>query len=298
MDIAERMARTEGLTPTEQQLAQTIQRLGPKIQDLSIKELSQVSHCSVASIHRLCRKLGLEGFKQLKIEMARSQERRRMTGTVDINFPFGEGWEAGRIADSMRTLYEQTLAETRSMLDAEALAHAADLVAHAASVNLFTESHNLYPASMFQDRMLSIGRRAFCEDSIERQVRTALMLDGTAVAIGISYSGVSYALEKVLPILAERRVPTILVGTPAAARLHPGLAAYLCVSDAERYQGRITQFASHLAVHYVLDALFGCVCACTWTESMQFLEASLPYTRKAGLGKTGSGTEAGFRRQG
>lgn len=52
------------------------------------------------------------------------------------------------------------------------------------------------------------------------------------------------------------------------------------MSDAERYQGRITQFASHLAVHYVLDALFGCVFALDWDNNMAFLEQSLPYTRK------------------
>jgi hypothetical protein len=55
------------------------------------------------------------------------------------------------------------------------------------------------------------------------------------------------------------------------------------VSDAERYQRRITQFASHLAVQYVLDTLFGSVCATSWPRSISYLEKTLPLTRKPGL---------------
>ncbi len=283
MDIGHRMGETPGLTPTEQELAHTIVGLGPRLKDYSIKELAQEAHCSVATIHRLCRKLGLEGFKDLKVEMARAQERIRMTGNVDINFPFDKGWPAARVSASMRSLYEQTLAETQELLAMDALDHAAELIAGARTVNVVTESHNLYPANMFVDRLLSIGHAALCEESIERQVRCALAMGPDCAAVCISYSGVSMAVSRVLPILKERKVPTVFVGTPAAASLNPGLDAYLGVSDAERYQGRITQFASHLAVHYVLDTLFGCVCARTWDESMKFLKKSMPYTRKDGL---------------
>ena len=95
----------------------------------------------------------------------------------------------------------------------------------------------------------------------------------------ISYSGLNPHLRRLIPLLAERRVPVIFVGTPAAQRRNPGLAVYLNVSTREDLQDRITQFASHIAVQFVLDALFGCMFARTYDESLAFLEASLPYTR-------------------
>jgi len=257
MDVVQKMREAEGFTPTEQELAHTILCLGPRFSDYSIKELAQAAHCSIATIHRLCRKLGLEGMKELKVEMARSLERAQAAGTADINFPFGEGWTAGEVAASIRSVFEQTLAQTQSMLDMDTVEHAASLICTARRVGLFTESHNRYPASMFADRLLSVGIDARCEADTERQIRCALLMGKDCVAIGISYSGVSMALERALPVLSERGVPTFLVGTPAAARLNPGLDGYLFVSDAERYQRRITQFASHLAVQYVLDTLFG-----------------------------------------
>ena len=235
------------------------------------------------SMEAYCAYSDLEGMKELKVEMARSLERAQAAGTADINFPFGEGWTAGEVAASIRSVFEQTLAQTQSMLDMDTVEHAASLICTAHQVALFTESHNRYPASMFADRLLSVGIDARCEADTERQIRCALLMGKDCVAIGISYSGVSMALERALPVLSERGVPTFLVGTPAAARLNPGLDGYLFVSDAERYQRRITQFASHLAVQYVLDTLFGSVCATSWPRSISYLEKTLPLTRKPGL---------------
>lgn len=140
------------------------------------------------------------GMKELKVEMARSLERAQAAGTADINFPFGEGWTAGEVAASIRSVFEQTLAQTQSMLDMDTVEHAASLICTARRVGLFTESHNLYPASMFSDRLLSVGIDARCEADTERQIRCALLMGKDCVAIGISYSGVSYArLRRAFP---------------------------------------------------------------------------------------------------
>lgn len=283
MDIRRRLREAQGLTPTERQLADAVLSLGERVQDYSIKELARAASCSVATVHRLCRKVGVEGFKELKVEMARSTARGRLQGAVDINFPFSAGWGPRRVATSLESLYVATLEETLDLLDMDSLARASELVARARQVDIYTESHNLYPANMFLDRLLSIGKAGTCHENYERQVRTALASDQGHVAILISYSGYSSLISSILPVLAERSVPSVLVGTPAAARRNPGVDVYLCVSDSERYQGRITQFASHLAVHYVLDTLFGCVFARSWDRSLAFLEASVTYTRKPGM---------------
>lgn len=152
----------------------------------------------------------------------------------------------------------------------------------AACIDIYTQSHNLHPAQMFCDRLLSAGRNATCHESPERLVRTALATGASHAAVAISYSGLNQQLATLLPILAERGCPVVFIGTAAAQRLHPGLTAYLTVSDREHLQDRITQFASHIAVQYALDALYGCLFARDYERSIAFLERSLPYTRLPG----------------
>lgn len=287
MDIKRRMELAEGFTPAEQQLAGTVLALGGRLHGLTIKELARAAHVSIPSVHRFCKKLGLEGFKELKVEVARAEARRAdQKGEVDINFPFAANDTADAVLAQMASVYQTTLADTRDLLDPAALERAAELLDRARGIDIYTQSHNLYPAQMFCDRLLSIGRSASCFESGERQTRIALASDCHHVAIAISYSGLGPNLATILPILHEHNVPTIFVGTPNGCRLNPGLDVYLHVSDRESLQNRITQFASHIAVQYVLDSLYGCLFARDYANSRAFLERSLPATSLPALRRT------------
>ncbi len=129
---------------------------------------------------------------------------------------------------------------------------------------------------MFCGRLLSCGFFATCYDDLERQVWAALGSTERDVSVLISYSGMEPNLSTVVPILTERNVPSVLIGTPQAQRLNPALNHYLYVSDLERPQDRIAQFASRVAVQYVLDALFCCAFTHDWDGKMAALAAPSP----------------------
>lgn len=279
MDVRRRIREATDLTPAEQQLAQSVLALGERVQRLTIKELARAASVSVPTAHRFCRKLGLAGYKELKVELARASAFEAGATPVDINFPFVAGEGSGSVAAHLQALYEATLRDTRELLDTTELERAADLLARARCIDIYTQSHNLFPAQMLCERLVSVGREVTCHERDERQTRRALVSDEQDAAVVISYSGLNPHLRRLVPLLAERHVPVIFVGTPAAHRRNPGLDVYLAVSDREDLQDRITQFASHIGVQFVLDALFGCLFARTYDESLAFLEASLPFTR-------------------
>ncbi len=284
MDIKRKISEAQGLTPTEQQLGISALAMGEDVRGLSIKEFAARTNVSVASVHRFCKKLGLEGFKDLKVELIRLTTEAGNRRDVDINFPFDATSTPAQVMERMEGLYQTTLAETQELLDPAQLDYAAKLIANARQVDIFTGSHNLYPAGMFRDRLLSAGKSTTCYGGVEAQVRTALLASGPDhVAIVISYSGLAPNLREILPILSSRHVPVIVIGTPYCARIHPGFAAYLMVSDHESMTHRITQFASHIAVQYVLDSLYSSYFAKDYARCSEFLERSFPYTRLPGL---------------
>lgn len=284
MDIKRKITEAQGLTPTEQQLGIAALAIGEDIRGLSIKEFAARTNVSVASVHRFCKKLGLEGLKDLKVELIRLTTEAGNRRDVDINFPFDATSTPAQVMERMEGLYQTTLAETQELLDPAQLDYAAKLIANARQVDIFTGSHNLYPAGMIRDRLLSAGKSTTCYGGVEAQVRTALLASGPDhVAIVISYSGLAPNLREILPILSSRHVPVIVIGTPYCAHIHPGFAAYLMVSDHESMTHRITQFASHIAVQYVLDSLYSSYFAKDYARCSEFLEQSFPYTRLPGL---------------
>ncbi len=223
MDIKRKITEAQGLTPTEQQLGIAALAIGEDIRGLSIKEFAARANVSVASVHRFCKKLGLEGFKDLKVELIRLATEAGNRRDVDINFPFDATSTPAQVMERMEGLYQTTLAETQELLDPTQLDHAVKLIANARQVDIYTGSHNLYPAGMFRDRLLSVGKSATCYDNIEAQVRTALASGADHVAIVISYSGLAPNLKKILPILSSRHVPVIIIGMMSI-----GIAGYVC----------------------------------------------------------------------
>lgn len=290
MDILHRIEHARGLTPVEQQLAATALSLADRLEAYSIQAFAEAAHASIPSVHRFCKKIGLSGYKELKVEFARARTGRdSREAAVDINFPFAAHDDAAAILDRMNAVYEETLRDTRALLDPDELDRAAALFIQADRIDIYTQSHNLYPAQMFCNRLLSCGMAAACHADVERQIWGALASDDRSAALLISYSGMAPNLATLLPILAERHVPAVLVGTPRAARLNPGLAHYLHVSDREDLQQRITQFASHIAVQYVLDSLFARIFAGNWARSEAFLLHALPRTKLPALSRSGAG---------
>ena len=67
MDIVRRIREAARLTPAEQRLAQVVLQLGERMHTITLKELAAAAGVSVPSAHRLCTKLGLEGFKELMV---------------------------------------------------------------------------------------------------------------------------------------------------------------------------------------------------------------------------------------
>lgn len=47
--------------------------MGNRLKDYSIKKFARAAHVSIPSVHRFCKTIGLEGFKELKIEIARAE---------------------------------------------------------------------------------------------------------------------------------------------------------------------------------------------------------------------------------
>lgn len=278
MDIEQRIRRAQNLTPTEEDLARTILVLGEQLNDFTIKEFARWANVSVASIHRFCKKLDIEGFKELKIELTRSIERRRGTSEVDINFPFDASTPTSDIASRISGLYRSTIEETHALLTDESLERAADLLANAEVVQIYTQSHNLAPATTFSDRLLSIGIPSTCYPDYEAQVRCAAASNERYAAIVISYSGLQDNVIPVLTLLRRNHTPVIYIGSLKGTQRHPGLDIYLPVSDQESFVRRLSQFSSHVAVQYVLDTLFSCVFARSYDQGVKFLQLTFPFT--------------------
>jgi len=75
---------------------------------------------SKSMIHRFCKKLGLNGFNELRIQLMECKETTDSIG-IDINYPFSGEDSQRVIAEKLMLLYEKTIRDTHNFLNLDSL---------------------------------------------------------------------------------------------------------------------------------------------------------------------------------
>ena len=87
---------------------------------MSMKALMDATFVSKSMIHRFCKKLGLNGFNELRIQLMECKETTDSIG-IDINYPFSGEDSQRVIAEKLMLLYEKTIRDTHNFLNLDSL---------------------------------------------------------------------------------------------------------------------------------------------------------------------------------
>lgn len=271
MNIIERIKDAQHLTTVDQRIANTVISLMDNIESYSIKDLAAASYTSTASISRFCNKLGIKGYKYLKSELIRFNAMPQISSNINIDFPFQPDDTPRTISHGMDALYQIAIQDALQGIDYPTLVQVAKMLSQAERIDFYTHSHNLYPVLTFQDRLLRIGISAHAPSSDEQQRLLACSSHKGCVALAISYSGRATFLPRVLNFLQQKKVPTVFIGSYKGCILHPGLTKYLSLNSREHPQERISQFATHIALQYILDVLYGCIFTIDYSRNIDYI---------------------------
>ena len=144
MTIENMIKCCDNLTPTESQLGQYILQNKEQIEKLSIEKLSEKTFISKSAIHRFCKKIGVDGFNELKVRIVRDIiEENKEDNQIDVNFPFEPDDSQKTIVQKLLKLYEASIADTYNSIDAEELNKAAVLFHDADIIDIYTHAHNI-----------------------------------------------------------------------------------------------------------------------------------------------------------
>lgn len=268
----------DGLTPVENDIVKYILANKSLVVGMTIQQLSINISVSKSAVHRLCRKLGLKGFNELKVKLAQDlADIEKGQEVIDVNYPFEQHDNQKMIASKLMKLYETTVRDTFDYIDAAELEKISSLLYNAEVIDIYTHAHNLNPAENFLDKMLTIGRVVNCPSSFYKQRMSVLAANKTHVAMVLSYSGKASFIYPILKELQARKIPVVFIGK-AGSNLYPNYVTHhLPISDKENLQDRISQFSSHIALQYMLDVLFGCIYNKDRKRNIRYLHESISF---------------------
>ena len=278
MKLEKRIELCDSMTPLESEIASYILNNRDVVMKLKIQELADILFISKSAIHRFVKKIGFNGFNDLKVSIAKEDaDLLENNSYINVNYPFQAKDNPRQIAFKLLELYEKAIKDTFEYVDLDQIKAVSQLIDSADVVDIYTHAHNSNIAENFQDKMLSIGRSVNCPSSFYNQRLTVLASDKKHVAIILSYSGKATFILPIVKKLYEKGVKVIQIGKAGSNYYSQYVTYHLSISDSENNRDRMSQFSSHIAMQYIMDVLYGCIYNVRRKKNTKYIYDSIDY---------------------
>ncbi|MSS01404.1 MurR/RpiR family transcriptional regulator [Floccifex porci] len=278
MKLEKRIELCDSMTPLESEIASYILNNKDEITKLKIQELADILFISKSAIHRFVKKIGFNGFNDLKVSIAKENaDLLENNSYINVNYPFQEKDNPRQIAFKLLELYEKAIKDTFEYVDLDQIKAVSQLIDSADVIDVYTHAHNSNIAENFQDKMLTIGKSVNCPSSFYNQRLTVLASDQKHVAIILSYSGKATFILPIVKKLYEKGVKVIQIGKAGSNYYSQYVTYHLSISDSENNRDRMSQFSSHIAMQYIMDVLYGCIYNEKRRKNTKYIYDSIDY---------------------
>lgn len=278
MKLEKRIELCDSMTPLESEIASYILNNKDAVTKLKIQELADILFISKSAIHRFVKKIGFNGFNDLKVSIAKENaDLLENNSYINVNYPFQAKDNPRQIAFKLLELYEKAIKDTFEYVDLDQIKAVSQLIDSADVIDVYTHAHNSNIAENFQDKMLTIGKSVNCPSSFYNQRLTVLASDQKHVAIILSYSGKATFILPIVKKLYEKGVKVIQIGKAGSNYYDQYVTYHLSISDSENNRDRMSQFSSHIAMQYIMDVLYGCIYNEKRKQNTKYIYDSIDY---------------------
>ena len=255
---------------SEKEIARYILNHGDDVLSMSVKELAKNTYTSPATIVRLCKKIGLEGYNDFKIKYsAELQYDLHHSNRIDVNFPFEKKDTHPMICHKLASLSEEVIADTIKLIDFDQLEKIVDLLYQSNDIDIYGSGNSLLAAMSFQHKMMRIARNVNLKALHGEQVFLSYNTDEKRIAVIISYSGETHDLIQIAQILKEKKTPIIVLTSIGDNHLSHYADYILNIGSREKIFTKIAPFASQVSMEYLLNVIFSCIFQKDYDQNIQ-----------------------------
>lgn len=255
------------LTPAARKVANYLQLYYGQAQYLSITELAQECSVAEATVFRFCRTLGLSGYNELKLALAKQS----LLTESNPYQAYSEISQEDTVEAMCRQLYNanmEALTQTLDLLNENALRQAVDTLVKAGRVMCFGYGGSMPVAQKAWSRFLTVSPKFFTIQDTHIQIMASSLLDRDDALLMVSYSGSPEETESVLQPARQRGAKVVLIthdpNSPAAR-----LADTVLLCGGNEKPLRAGSIAAHMAMLFVVDMLVNEFCRRDMQNTMQ-----------------------------
>jgi DNA-binding MurR/RpiR family transcriptional regulator len=236
---------------------------------MSVTELSEATSSSEGSVVNFCKKMGLSGFQQLKLSLAQE--------TVQpVQFIHEDLVQGDDVGTACRKIFHsgvQTLRDTLSVLDPQAVQKAVDAIRAAKRIEIYGVGSSAPVAEDAQYRMLRIGLEAKVVTDSHIQAISASRTSRDVAVLTISHSGATHETVVATKLAKAAGAHTIAITNYGRSPLqaHTDIVLF---TMARETRFRTEAMTSRIAQLCVVDTLIAALALSDYEASVATLQAT------------------------
>lgn len=223
------------------------------LKDFGVEKIAEAAYTSPASVVRMCKKLGYQGFKDFKIDFILANAKVEIPDTKEYqDVILTKTYENGRAAIENNI---RILEETLKIFSLETVEKAAQTIMHARKILIFGKGSSYLVCKDLEMKLRRINKFAIAQGESHDQLVDATFLNNKDVVIFVSNSGKTKEIVS-SALLAKENGATIIsitkLGTSVLADISD-IVLYTSSLEGEFRSAAMTSRISQLAM---VDALF------------------------------------------
>ncbi|WP_261574250.1 MurR/RpiR family transcriptional regulator [Frankia gtarii] len=244
-------AHSASLSAAEQRVARAILSDPVGVVHLSVSDLAQIAGSSPATVVRFCQALGLRGFQELKLALARESipAERQLLDEIEP----GDG--PAEVTSKVLSGAANALQSAAQSVNSEAMGQVAELLGDARRIVFAAVGTSASLAGDVAYRFTTIGLDASFAADVHIQHVTARMLTAEDLCFAISHTGSTVETLATVRAAAAAGAATVALTSFATSPLTE-LVDHVLVAGSRETAYRIEAMTSRIVHLTILDALF------------------------------------------
>lgn len=270
--ILNRLKQMKNFSDSEVKIAQYILEHPNDAITMSIHELAKNTYSSAPTITRFCKKIGLDGFAEFKVELAKEVSISKFNSKrIEDDLPFGSDDSSEEVAQSILNLNIQSLLDTYNHIDLNHLLTIAQTLASAKTIMMYGMGQSLILCEDFQYKLLRIGYNVNIANQIGYGHMQAYSLPSDSVVLMISYYANNETNLEIAHSLRSQGIPLILITGPYDTALTQLANEVIKVPSHEGIISKMASFSSRSAIQLIIDILYAIIFSLDYNSNQEIV---------------------------
>ncbi len=258
------------LPPSERKIAEYILEEPEKAIQMTAVGIGEASQTSGAAVIRLCKSLNLGGLQELKLRVAGDLNRK----VTELNRDIEKNENFDSIIQKITQLSMSTLRETEEIINLAELEKAVEKILHAKSIHFFGVGASGIAAVDAQQKFTRINKHSTAYSDVHMATTVIANSDKDDVVVGISFSGETFEVKKVMELAKANGVPTISITSFGKSPVANLADIKLHTSPSKEATFRSGATSSRMAQLHVIDILFMCTASKMYDQAVEYLDTT------------------------